>query len=89
MTKSNEREVAMPVALEDWDINTGEEGYIHATGNVELIVERDFPDAKVFKRNAIDLDKQEHRRCLVGQLNGVRVYVAGNHILMTTRDIKL
>jgi len=79
-----------------YNIIEKEGGVIVATpeGGVglNLIINNDG-DSRAFNRKAIKLalDGKENRRegCLVGELNGVRVYIRGGSVLMTTQDIKL
>lgn len=48
-------------------------------------------DKKAFKRRAIrkhlDTGETENIDWLVCELNGVRAYISGNNIIMTTRDL--
>lgn len=59
--------------------------------NLALMI---LPDgeSRVFSRNAVAADgKGSHRRIMVGELNGVRVYVETRHgiphLIMTTQDL--
>ena len=42
---------------------------------------------RVFMRNAIHINEQRRSRWLVGELNGVRCYVNGNNVILTTQDL--
>lgn len=49
---------------------------------------------RIFKRNGIKLqaseegiDAREHIQWLVAELNGVRAYIAGDHIVLTMEDL--
>ena len=46
-------------------------------------------ESKVFLRNAIKLigGRQEKRRYIVGELDGVRVYIEGASVIMTKQDL--
>lgn len=73
---------------EVWRITEEPDGTRRANGPVNLVI---LPEAtsKIFMRNAIQWDSgpKNHQRWLVGELDGVRVYVSGNDILMTKRDL--
>lgn len=50
-------------------------------------------ESKIFHRNAIKKNTQTgettHQRALVAELNGVRMYLIGGHIVLTTQDLYL
>jgi hypothetical protein len=50
-------------------------------------------ESKIFHRNAIKkhlgTGETVHLRALVAELNGVRLYLVGNHLVMTTQDLYL
>ena len=74
--------------LDSWSITEEADGTRKASGPVNLLI---LPEAesKIFMRNSIEwgANQNVHRRCLVGELDGVRVYVSGTDIVMTKRDI--
>ena len=43
--------------------------------------------ARLFKRHAMQPLRQRTKTVLVGELNGVRLYVDGKNLVMTTRDL--
>ena len=57
-------------------------------GPVEIRVD---PDGRIYNRNAIRKHLQtgetEHDRWLVAELDGVRLYIAGDKLLLTRRDL--
>lgn len=74
-------------------IHDAESGEKHATDGVHVLtVLPDAVNTNTFLRRAIKvpLTKEEPTHevaWLVGELNGVRVYVTGVHIIMTTQDL--
>ena len=79
--------------MDKWKIKKENNGLVHAVpvtdGAVALTV---LPDgeSKVFMRNGIEKNLKTgvttKKRWLVGELNGVRCYVQGTNIIMTTQD---
>lgn len=72
-------------------ITENKDGVITAVSPIHQLTV--FPDgkSKVFNRNAkrineTDPTKQEER-WLVGELDGVRVYINGTHFIMTKQDL--
>lgn len=78
---------------EPFSLQTADDGTRHATGGPCSLNLSILPDgeSKLFHRNAIKkklaTGNTEHIRWLVAELNGVRVYVDGTRIVVTTRDI--
>lgn len=75
----------------DWTITPDPEHRLtHAIGvepdQVSLTIEG---DGKAFKRTFIKPAKGYKHRILVGELDGVRVYIDGNRVVMTMRDLYL
>lgn len=77
--------------LQDWSISDVECGKIAVPltpNTLGVVVEGGY----IFKRNAIKdalTPNAEHIRCLVAELDGVRIYIRGDKILMTKRNVRL
>jgi hypothetical protein len=84
---------------EHCEIKTEEDGSITAVSSeVALTIIPEFKDdeVKAFNRNAKRVsvgggEELSHDRCLVGELNGVRIYVceSGKNLILTTKDLYL
>ncbi len=76
-----------------FDIREDADGARHAV-SPDMVVTV-LPDGKsqMFHRNAIKKNTATgeitHLRALVAELNGVRMYLLGNHIVLTTQDLYL
>ncbi len=76
---------------EEWELKQAADdpdGIARARGLTVLEVHGD--GAKVFMRNSLRnalSEASEHTRTLVGELNGVRVYISRNKIVMTMEDV--
>ena len=73
---------------EEWKIRKRDDGVIEASGPVSMIVD-DAESGKLFMRNTVRYGGgvTEHKRFLVGELDGVRVYLSGNRVLITKRNL--
>lgn len=72
-------------------VTVEDDGTVHAvSSDIQLTI---LPDgeARAFNRNALKMEagNERHIRCLVGELDGVRIYVKGSHIIMTKQDLYL
>lgn len=73
---------------------TDADGHKHSvTPHFTLTVIPDAPDCAIFARNGIKMPitggRTVHHRALVGQLDGVRVYIQKGSIVMTKQDLYL
>lgn len=79
--------------LIEFEIRQDEDGLRHAVSSEIMITV--LPDglSQLFHRNAIRKNtatgETVHLRALVAELNGVRMYLLGNHIVLTTQDLYL
>ncbi len=76
---------------EDCKITEDEDGVKHATSVQGILSVLPDGETKVFMRNAIKLgfggNPSGKHRMLVGELDGVRVYVMGNKVTLTKQDL--
>lgn len=79
-----------PLAFE---ISQDEDGARHAISPDMVVTVLPDGDSQIFHRNAIKKNtatgETVHLRALVAELNGVRMYLLGSHIILTTQDMYL
>lgn len=79
-----------PLAFE---ISQDEDGARHAVSPDMVVTVLPDGESQLFHRNAIKKNtatgETVHLRALVGELNGVRMYLLGSHIILTTQDMYL
>lgn len=63
-----------------------QDGTIFTEGEVNLIIHPDG-ECKAFNRNKIGTDGSK-KTWLVGELDGVRVYINGRNIIMSKQDLR-
>lgn len=76
--------------LEDYVIKQDDEGAWNATSLQRIVTVLPEGDTKIFMRNGVRPfapGGEQRVRWLVAELDGVRVYVHGNHILVTKQDL--
>lgn len=94
MTKPDQ-EIETPFSDDDpseYTLNTLEDGTRTASNCLHDIIVAPDGESKIFKRRAIRLNAAKGNRfdtALVCELNGVRIYIRGSQIVMTTQDLKL
>jgi hypothetical protein len=69
------------------EITTDEHGHKHITFPEAQVTVLNDGDTKVFIRNGIRIKTGEKVRWLVGELDGVRVYVQDSNIILTRQDL--
>jgi hypothetical protein len=76
-----------------FDIRQDEDGARHAVSPELVVTVLPDGESQIFHRNAIKKNtatgETTHVRALVAQLNGVRMYLVGGHIVLTTQDLYL
>ena len=76
-----------------FDISHDEDGARHAVSPDLVVTVLPDGESQIFHRNAIKKNtatgETTHLRALVAELNGVRMYLLGNHIVLTTQDMYL
>lgn len=76
-----------------FDISQDEDGARHAVSPDMVVTVLPDGESQIFHRNAIKKNtatgEATHLRALVAELNGVRMYLLGNHIVLTTQDLYL
>lgn len=69
------------------------DGARHAVSPDLVITVLPDGESRIFHRNAIKKNtatgETTHLRALVAELNGVRMYLVDNHIVLTTQDLYL
>lgn len=79
-----------PLAFE---ISQDEDGARHAVSPDMVVTVLPDGNSQLFHRNAIKKNtatgETVHLRALVAELNGVRMYLVGNNIILTTQDMYL
>lgn len=77
----------------DFQISQDPDGARHAVSPELAVTVLPDGESKIFHRNAIKKNsatgETTHLRALVAELNGVRVYIMGGHIIVTTQDMYL
>lgn len=80
------------VPYQDCEIKTDEQGIRHAISKDGCVSVLPDGEVKLFMRNAIKFrpnGNKEHLRMLVAELDGVRVYVKGDQVIVTKQDLYL
>ncbi len=76
-----------------FEIRQDEDGSRHAVSSEMMVTILPDGESKIFHRNAIKKNtatgETTHIRALVAELNGVRMYMIDNHIVLTTQDLYL
>ncbi len=76
-----------------FDIREDADGTRHAVSPDLVVTVLPDGESQIFHRNAIKKNtgtgETTHLRALVAELNGVRMYLLGNHIVLTTQDMYL
>lgn len=75
---------------EDCEITQDGDGVKHATSLDGIVSVVPDGETKLFLRNAkrpFAEEGRRHVRVIVGELDGVRVYVLGNRVIMTKQDL--
>jgi hypothetical protein len=76
-----------------FDFRQEEDGTRHAVSPDLVVTVLPDGESQMFHRNAIKKNtatgETAHLRALVAELNGVRMYLLGNHIVLTTQDLYL
>lgn len=76
-----------------FDIREEADGAKHAVAPDMAVTVLPDGESRMFHRNAIkkrmDTGETVHLRALVAELNGVRLYLVGNHLVLTTQDLYL
>jgi hypothetical protein len=74
--------------MKPWKLKR-ENGHLDAESEeVSLRIEGDEDECRAFMRNAVSTrNGGTHKRTLVGELNGVRLYITDEGMLMTKRDV--
>lgn len=76
-----------------FDIRQDEDGARHAVSPDLVVTVLPDGESQIFHRNAIKKNtatgETTHLRALVAELNGVRIYLLGDHIVLTTQDLYL
>lgn len=79
-----------PLAFE---ISQDQDGARHAVSPELVVTVLPDGESQIFHRNAIKKNtstgETTHLRALVAELNGVRMYLHGNNIVLTTQDLYL
>lgn len=79
-----------PIAF---DISQDDDGARHAVSPEMVVTVLPDGESQIFHRNAIKKNtatgETTHLRALVAELNGVRMYLLDNHIVLTTQDMYL
>lgn len=76
----------------NYAITEEEDGVKHAVSPVNQLTILPDGKSRLFQRRAIKgvgSGNTQLETCLVAELNGVRVYVKGTSIVVTTQDLKL
>jgi hypothetical protein len=72
--------------MKPWKLKR-ENGHLDAKSeDVFLRIEGEEGETRAFMRNTLST-KHGHNRTLVGELNGVRLYITDEGMLMTKRDV--
>lgn len=83
----------MTDALRHFDIREETDGAKHAVAPDMAVTILPDGESRIFHRNAIKKNTQTgetaHLRALIAELNGVRLYVIGGHLILTTQDLYL
>lgn len=76
-----------------FDISQDDDGAHHAVSPDMVVTVLPDGESQIFHRNAIKKNtatgETTHIRALVAELNGVRMYLLGSHIVLTTQDMYL
>ena len=79
--------------LVEFELKEEADGSRHAISSDLVVTVLPDGKSKLFHRNAIKKNtstgETTHSRALVAELNGVRMYVLGSHIVLTTQDMYL
>ncbi len=79
--------------MQDFTISQDAGGARHAISEDLAITVLPDGESRLFHRNAIKKNTQTgettHHRALVAELNGIRLYVIGGHLVLTTQDLYL
>lgn len=73
-------------------LNEDEDGNKHAVNPMNTVTVLNDGEIKMFQRRAIKnvgSGESTFETCLVGELNGVRLYVKGNSMVLTTKDLQI
>jgi len=76
----------------NYTLSTDEEGHKHGINSINTLAVLNDGKTKLFQRRAIKgvgSGDTTFETCLVGELDGVRVYVKGNSIVLTKQDLQL
>lgn len=76
----------------EYELQQKEDGTRVATNPVSSLVVMPDGETRLFKRRAIKVSPSGEtvfRTVLVGELNGVRAYLLGGEVILTTQDLKL
>ena len=71
---------------DEWKIEERDDGSIVASGGTCMMTHKD-EGGRIFMRNLVHVGTTEHRRILVGEMDGVRVYVFPDRIILSKRDL--
>ncbi len=82
----------MEQALTDadvWQRHEDADGLLHAVSPLQsvTVVPDGEESARLFKRHAVQPLARRKKTVLVGELNGVRVYIDGGSVVMTVQDL--
>lgn len=79
--------------LIEFELKEEADGSRHAVSTDLVVTILPDGESKLFHRNAIKKNtatgETTHIRALVAELNGVRMYLLGGHIVLTTQDMYL
>lgn len=76
----------------NYTLSTDEEGNKHAINSINSLTVLNDGKTKMFQRRAIKnvgSGEPTFETCLVGELDGVRVYIKGTSIVLTKQDLNL
>lgn len=76
----------------NYTLSTDDEGHRHGINSINSLTVLNDGKTKLFQRRAIKgvgSGNPTFETCLVGELDGVRVYVKGTSIVLTKQDLNL
>jgi hypothetical protein len=79
--------------LIEFELKNEADGTRHVVSEALVVTVLPDGESTLFHRNAIKKNtatgETTHHRALVAELNGVRMYLIGSHIILTTQDLYL
>lgn len=92
MTKVNAMKTDYENHPHNYVLTDDEEGNKHAVNAINTLTVLNDGKTKMFQRRAIKnvgSGESTFETCLVGELDGVRVYIKGTSIVLTTRELQI